>query len=114
MPPSSLKIKAGLWVQAQIRMCDINCIPIMVRKRGDPDSGAILLKLDQGKAGCAVLSQVRDVEGNLGWMYGGGGESITQIEAESYIRRQIGRDPDLWVVEIEDQQGRYELDGKIV
>ena len=111
---SSSKIKAGLWVQAQIRQCDINVIPLMVRQKGDPDSGAILLKLDLGEAGCSVLSQVRDVEGNPGWMYGGGGELISDSDAESYIKRQIGRDPDLWVVEIEDPQKRYELDGKIV
>lgn len=110
---SSSKIKAGIWVQAQIRMCDINCIPIMVRHKGDADSGAILLKLDQGNAGCSVLSQVRDIDGNPGWMYGGGGQFIPEGDAESYIKRQIQRDPDLWVLEIEDQQGRYELDGKI-
>jgi len=111
---SSSRIKAGLWVQAQVRVCDINHIPIMVRHKGDPDAGAILLKLDQGKAGCAVLSQVRDSDGNAAWMYGGGGELIGESEAEAYIKRQIARDPDLWVIEIEDMQGRYELDGKIV
>ncbi|MCP4709307.1 MAG: DUF1491 family protein [Planctomycetes bacterium] len=114
MPWSSSKIKAGLWVQAQIRVCDLNCIPIMVRQKGDPDSGAILLKLDRGRAGCSVLSQVRDLDGNPGWMYGGGGEIIGESDAESYIKRQIDRDPDLWVIEIEDMQGRYELDGDIV
>lgn len=108
------KIKAGIWVQAQIRLCDINFIPLMVRHKGDPDSGAILLKIDKGEAGCSVLSQVRDVDGNPGWMYGGGGELIEQKEAEAYIQRQIKRDPDLWVLEIEDQKGRYELDGNIV
>jgi len=111
--PSS-KIKTGMWVQAQIRICDINCIPIMVRHKGDADAGAILLKLDQGKAGCSMLSQVRDVDGSLGWMYGGGGTLIDQSQAEVYIKRQIDRDPDLWVIEIEDMQGRYELDGDIL
>jgi hypothetical protein len=109
-----LKIKASLWVQAQIRTCDINLIPIVVRQKGDPDSGAILLKLYQGEEGCSMLSQVRDVEGNPGWMYGGGGKIISDDAAESYIKRQIHRDPDLWVIEIEDRKGRYELDGTIV
>lgn len=111
---TSSKLKAGLWVQAQVRLCDINFIQIMVRHKGDADSGAILLKLDQGGERCSVLSQVRDVDGNPGWMYGGGGQHIGQNEAEAYIQRQIKRDPDLWVLEIEDRQGRYELDGKIV
>ena len=101
-------------MQAQIRVCDLNFIPIMVRQKGDPDSGAIVLKLDRGTVGCSVLSQVRDLDGKPGWMYGGGGELIEEAEAEAYIKRQIQRDPDLWVIEIEDMQGRYELDGDIV
>ena len=108
------KIKAGLWVQAQIRVCDLKSIPIMIRHKGDSDSGAILLKIDCGEVGCCVLSQVRDLDGKPGWMYGGGAELIGDSEAEAYIKRQIDRDPDLWVVEIEDQKGRYQLDGDIV
>lgn len=110
----SSKIKAGLWVQAQIRLCDVNFIPLMVRQKGDPDSGAILLKLDRGADGCSVLTQVRDIEGNPGWMLGGGGAVINDGDAEAYIKRQIDRDPDLWVLEIEDWQGRYQLDGIII
>ena len=108
------KIKASLWVQAQIRLCDLNFIPIMVRQKGDPDCGAILLKLDRGKTGCCVLLQVRGLDGKPGWMYGCGTKLIGDIEAEYYIKRQIDRDPDLWVVEIEDPKGRYELDGDII
>ena len=108
------KIKASLWVQAQVRKCDLNFIPIIVRQKGDPDSGAILLKLDRGKIGSCVLSQFRDVNGDFGWMYGGGSEYIDDSEAEVYIKRQIERDPDLWVVEIDDPKGRFELDDDIV
>jgi hypothetical protein len=108
------KIKASLWVQAQVRVCDLNFIPIMVRQKGDPDSGAILLKLVRSKTGCCVLSQVRDLDGKPGWMYGCGAELIGDSEAETYIKHQIDRDPDLWVVEIEDPKGRFELDGDIV
>ncbi|MBL6932093.1 MAG: DUF1491 family protein [Rhodospirillales bacterium] len=111
---ASSKIKAGLWVHAQTRICDLNCIPMMVRHMGDPDSGAILLKLYRGPEGCSILTQVRDMDGNPGWMYGGGAELITESDGEAYIKRQLDRDPDLWVIEIEDPQGRYELDGAIV
>lgn len=111
---TSSKIKAGIWVQAQVRLCDLNFIPIVVRHKGDADAGAILLKLDRGPAGCSVLSQVRDQDGAAAWMYGGGGQLLPDAEAEAYIVRQIGRDPDLWVIEIEDPGERYVIDGKII
>jgi len=108
------KIKTSLWVQAQVRKCDLNFIPIIVRQKGDPDSGAILLKLDRGIIGSCVLSQFRDLSGKFGWMYGGGAEYIDDSEAEAYIKRQIERDPDLWVIEVEDSKERFELDGDII
>ncbi|MHA1598495.1 MAG: DUF1491 family protein [Alphaproteobacteria bacterium] len=111
---TSSKIRAGMWVQVQVRLCDLNCIPIMVRHKGDPDSGAILLKLDRGAPGSSVLSQVRDVDGVPAWMHGGGAELVSDADAEAYIKRQIDRDPDLWVIEIDDPGGRYKIDGNIV
>jgi len=103
-----------MWVQVQVRLCDMNCIPIMIRHKGDPDSGAILLKLDRGEPGCSVLSQVRDMDGVPAWMHGGGAELVPETEAEAYIKRQIDRDPDLWVIEIDDPHERYKIDGDIV
>ena len=35
---TSSKIRAGIWVQVQVRLCDMNCIPIFVRHKGDPDA----------------------------------------------------------------------------
>jgi len=111
---TSSKIRAGIWVQVQVRLCDMNCIPIVVRHKGDPDAGSIVLKLDRGSRGCSVLSQVRDQDGLPAWMYGAGAELVPDGEAEAYIERQIGWDPDLWVIEIEDPHDRYVIDGDII
>ena len=44
---------------------------------------------------------------------GGGGGEIPESEADEYARQEIEFDRDLWVVEIEDFDERYELDGPI-
>ena len=31
---------------------------------------------------------------------------VKQLEDDGYIARQVARDPDLWVIEVEDRQGR--------
>jgi len=38
-------LSTGLWVSAQVRICDRNFIPATIVRRGDPDAGTVLLTL---------------------------------------------------------------------
>jgi hypothetical protein len=111
---TTAKIKAGIWVQAQIRQCDLNCLPAYVARRGDPDAGAVVLKLDRLDDGVEVFVQTRTAEGALGWLRATGATPVDAAKADAYIERQIRFDPDVWVLEIEDPRRRYEFDGEIV
>ena len=61
-----------------------------------------------------MLTQTTTFEGRRAWMFGTGLESVPEAEADAYIQRQTARDPDLWVLEIEDRAGTYQLDGEII
>ena len=108
------RLKSGIWVKALIRRCDLAAIGVAVMARGDADAGAILLKLNGRDAGCAVLSQTRRPDGTLVWMRATGAEPVPEAEADSYIARQRGRDPDLWVIEIDSASPAAVLDGPIL
>lgn len=108
------RLKAGLWVQAQLRVCDINFISAMVIRKGDADSGSILLKINRFTEGCAVFVPITTMDGAHGWMHGLKGGYVDERDCDAYIRRQVDRDPDLWVLEIEDPKNQYELDGELV
>lgn len=110
----SPRLKSSLWVQAQLRLCDQAVIPLVVMRRGDPDAGAILIKLDRGRDGFVVLARGFSAEGRRVWIRATGDQPVAEIDADAYLTRQIGFDPDVWVLAIEDAAGRYQPDGQSI
>lgn len=106
----SARLKSGIWVQAQLRLCDRAAIPFVVVRRGDPDAGAILIKIDRGAAGFMVLARDYAPDGRRVWMAATGQQPVPEADADAYIRRQVEFDPDVWVIAIEDAAGRYAPD----
>ncbi len=94
------RVKAGLWVKMALRLADQSGMPGVVLRKGDADSGGVLLVL-RGREGLTVLSQVRAADGALAWMRGTGAEPVDQEAVDAYLTRQIRFDPDLWVLEFD-------------
>lgn len=107
-------LTTGLWVSAQVRLCDRAFIPATVVRRGDPDVGTVLVKVNRFEEGVTVYAQASTLDGEPAWSRGSGPKPVTEAEADAYIARQVERDPDVWVIEIEDRKGQYKLDGKLV
>jgi hypothetical protein len=108
------RIATELWVMAHIRRCTTQGIVATVVKHGDDWGGAVVIKLNLLGPGCRVLTQSRDIDGNIAWLQAKDGAVLTEAEADEYIARQTARDPDLWVLEIEDRDGRIPFDGKLL
>lgn len=108
------RIRTAIWVQSQLRLCDLAGIPFVVRRKGDPDAGAVVLLIDRGAAGILVLSQTRDDQGRPAWMRALGSETADSAAAEAFVARTVKRDPDVWVIEVEDSRGAYAPDAPIL
>ena len=106
------RIKPEHWVHAHLRRCAIEAVPAFVIRHGDNERGMVLLNINTLGNGCKVLIQARDISGKLGWLAALNGDLIDEAAADSYIERQVRSDPDLWVVEIEDREGRRWFDGE--
>ena len=94
------RLNAGLWVKMALRMGDLDGRPGAVLRKGDADSGGVLVVL-RGRDGLSVLSQMRSMDGTLAWMRGTGAAPVDQAAADAYVARQARFDPDVWVLEFD-------------
>jgi len=102
------RLTAELWVQAYLTRLRLADIPAFVTSRGDATAGAVLIKQNP-LDGSAILYQ-RSVDlmtGDRKWMVLADGD---EAEVDAAIARQHSFDPDLWVIEVEDRDGRHLLD----
>jgi hypothetical protein len=111
---SEERLPTDLWVQAHLRRLSAEATPVALVRRGEAERGTVLLKLNLLDSGCRILTQARDLEGRLGWLAALAGKLVPEAEADAYIARAVERDPDLWVIEIEDRNGRNPFDGKLI
>ena len=107
------RLKASLLVQAILRRYDLEAIPAYIRRKGDPDAGTGILTIALGPQDAMLLGQARDAEGRAGWLRLGG-ERIREADAEAAIAKAISRDPDVYVIEVEDGKGRVLVEGLLL
>tara|TARA_A100001015_G_scaffold317070_1_gene433022 strand:+ start:158 stop:496 length:339 start_codon:yes stop_codon:yes gene_type:complete len=110
----TIRIKTEIWIKAHLRVCDRNLLPAVIRRRGDPDAGSILIKLDRLDGTCVILTRCQTVDGEQAWVKAFGKLTSLDIDGEAYIAKQIALDPDIWLLEIEDPNAKYEIDGVLI
>ena len=107
-------LKSEIWIKALLRVCDLRMLRAYVLARGDPDAGAVLIKLNKLDGTAQVFSQTRGIDGERCWLSTTGAAPVEEAYADTQIHRQIGSDPDLWVIEIEDPNNEYEFDDPLI
>ncbi len=85
-----------------------------VVRKGDEEAGALILKINRFASGCDVYVGATAEDGSPGWMLAAGGAGTAESDADAYIARQVTYDADLWVIEIEDPKGQFQMSEKII
>jgi hypothetical protein len=97
-------IASEIWVAALVRRVELAGSFATVARRGDARAGAVLVKtFDRRSVSCRLFSGVQRGEERI-WMQPL--SSGSEAEVDAYVDRARQVDPDLWVVEIEDANGR--------
>jgi len=97
-----------LWVGALIRRAEQGGAFAVVARKGDARAGAVLVKvLHRGDRTARLYAEATRMDGEQVWMQPA--RSDQEPELDRYIERAVRIDPDVWVVEIEDRDGRHFL-----
>ncbi|MDE0849990.1 DUF1491 family protein [Yoonia sp.] len=103
-----MRLTADIWVSAYLTRLRLSEIPAFVVQRGDSTAGAVLIKLNtlDGQA-CCFQRSFDLMTGDRKWVVLTEGDDR---DVEMSVAKQRSFDPDLWVIEVEDKQGRHLLD----
>ena len=101
-------LSTDIWVGALIRRVEIGGGFAVVARKGDARAGTVLVKvLNRGDGTARLYAEAARGDGERVWMQPAASEA--EPDLDRYIERAIRIDPDVWIVEIEDREGRHFL-----
>lgn len=106
---SEPRLKTEIRVAAQLRRAASAGAFATVARRGDPDAGAIAVKVYLGAGRARLFVEARNEVGDAVWREPLDDETDETV-VDIFLGKETRFDRDLWIVEIEDRLGRAFLD----
>ena len=101
-------LASDVWVAALIRRAENGGAFGVVARRGDARAGSVLVKvLDRRDRTARLYAEATRGDGERVWMQPVA--ATDEAELDAYVARTLRIDPDIWVVEIDDAEGRHFL-----
>ncbi len=102
---SEPRLKTEIRIAAQLRRAAAAGAFATIARRGDADAGAVAVKVYLGSRRARLFVEGRDEQGEPLWREPLGAEA-DEAAIDSFLEKEIRFDRDLWIVEIEDREGR--------
>lgn len=98
------RLTSGFWVAAYLTRLRLADIPVFVTAKGDATAGAVLVKVATLDGRARAFQRSFDLMADTRvWVVLAEGP---ERDVDAVLARQRARDPDLWVLEVEDKAGR--------
>ena len=102
-----IRLTSDIWVAAYLTRLRLANIPAFVTAKGDPTAGNVMVKLNTLDGRARAFQRIYDATGARIWITLAEGPDA-EVEASLAKQRQFDRD--IWIIEVEDRQGRHLLD----
>jgi hypothetical protein len=110
-----MRLKSSIWVAAYLRRCQTEGVFGAVRRRGAEEAGAVFVKVSllDGNAMLYTPAPQTVYEDSRPFdrlFVPATPQPILEGAVEERLIKEIRFDPDAWIVETEDRQGRHFLE----
>lgn len=114
-----MRLRSDIWVSAYIRRAEIEGAFAVLRQRGAVEAGAIFIRLDcldgrNALFGPAPQSDIEEDDAMRRFRRMHDTDWVDAAALEDRLLREKKFDPDLWIVDVEDRQGRTFLDDALM
>lgn len=109
-----MRLRSDIWVKAYIRRCIGRGAFVAVVRHGDDDAGAIFIRINRLDGTSVLFSPApagfAEAATDRQWINSSGGALVPDADAETRLDRERAFDSDVWILEVEDREGRHFLE----
>lgn len=114
-----MRLKASIWVQAYLRQCDRAGVSLVVMRHGDDDAGAVYIKVSLLNGDAMLFGPAPPSGDPFGgapqkWISQFDSDVVAEATVDQFLASQVKFDPDIWILVVEDRDGRHGLDDWLV
>jgi hypothetical protein len=101
------RLPTSIWIEALTRRAQLAGASAFIVQHGDDARGDVLIKVARLDGTAAAYTPSMNLEGERVFLnLSQQGIGPDEAGVDDYVRRAKGRDRDLWIIEIEDREGR--------
>ncbi len=105
------RVKSEFWVKAYLKRLSLEGISGYVIHHGDDDAGDIVIKLVNLNCFAQLFQrEYKNETEERNWVCVFSG---SEQDADISIKKKLGFDTDLWVIEVDDIKGQHSLDHQV-
>jgi hypothetical protein len=111
-----MRLRSDIWVAAYLRRCAVQGVVAVLRRRGAAEAGAIFVKVDRLDGKASLYGPAPQSANSLPpgidrlFIRLHAADALSGPDVEARLKRETQFDSDMWIVEIEDRNGRSFLD----
>lgn len=108
------RLPTKVWIDALMRRAQVSGAAAFVLQKGDESRGDVLIKVSSLDGFARAYVPRTSMEGERMFVnLESQNVGPEECEVDDYVRRAKDRDRDLWIIEIEDREGRHFLTERV-